>query len=63
MPPRKSRDEDLQPLVSHSGRFEMDDDMSDDDPLLPESDLYIERLRNELQYDLAGADAYERTLC
>jgi hypothetical protein len=36
-----------------------DDDL-DVDPLLPESELLIERLHNELEGELAGADAYER---
>ena len=36
-----------------------DDDL-DVDPLLPESGLLIERLHNELEGELAGADAYER---
>jgi hypothetical protein len=35
------------------------DDVYDADPL-PDSDLLIERLKNELESDLAGADAYER---
>jgi hypothetical protein len=36
------------------------DDIYDVDPLLPDSDLLIERLKNELEAELAGADAYER---
>jgi hypothetical protein len=36
-----------------------DDDL-DVDPLLPESELFIERLHNELEAELVGADAYER---
>jgi hypothetical protein len=36
-----------------------DDDL-DVDPLLPESELLIERLHNELEAELVGADAYER---
>jgi hypothetical protein len=38
----------------------IDDDELDADPLLPESELLIERLQNELEGELAGADAYER---
>jgi hypothetical protein len=62
-PHRVDSDLDREPLVSrgHRRSGDMDDD-DDDDPLLPESDLYIERLRNELQSDLAGADSYERTI-
>lgn len=36
------------------------DDIYDVDRRLPDSDLLIERLKNELESDLAGADAYER---
>jgi hypothetical protein len=40
---------------------DQDGDYIDDiDPLLPDGDLLIERLKNELESDLAGADAYER---
>jgi hypothetical protein len=41
---------------------EQDFDNEDDiHPLLPESDLFIERLRNELDGELAGVDSYERS--
>jgi hypothetical protein len=40
--------------------FDLADDELDADPLLPESELMIERLKNELESELAGADAYER---
>ena len=42
--------------------YEETDDIDDVDPLLPDSDLLIERLKNELETELAGADAYERTI-
>ncbi|KAF2670478.1 MFS general substrate transporter [Microthyrium microscopicum] len=32
----------------------------DDAPLLPDSDVLVEQLRNELEHDLMGADLYER---
>jgi hypothetical protein len=42
--------------------YEGAEDIDDIDPLLPDSDLMIERLKNELETELAGADAYERTI-
>jgi len=46
-------------LQRHSLDFD-DDEGEDVAPLLPESDLMVEQLRNELESDLAGADGYER---
>jgi hypothetical protein len=50
-------DSDRENLVAED---QYGDDIDDIDPLLPDGDLLIERLKNELEPDLAGADAYER---
>jgi hypothetical protein len=59
--PRRSRPIPLRPVdTDERESIELGDGDDDDAPLLPDSALMIERLRNELDGELAGADGYER---
>jgi hypothetical protein len=60
--PRDSEDKSAEdPESEHLvADYQDADDVDDVDPLLPDSDLMIERLKNELETELAGADSYER---
>jgi hypothetical protein len=59
--PRRSRPIPLRQVdTDERESIELGDGDDDDAPLLPDSALMIERLRNELDGELAGADGYER---
>jgi hypothetical protein len=54
------QDRDRDRSAEYDDAFDGDDDDGDGARLLPESDLIVEQIRNELGNELIGADLYTR---